>query len=362
MKTSKPNRRRRLQIGVIAVVVIICAAIGYHFLGPSHAATSYISSEGESGTVASPAVVGSDTVASNGKYVKFGTTAVADPVIMAAGDISCPSSYLKDSVDCHQTETSALLAGATSILTLGDNQYENNQLPSYLTTFNLSWGKYKSKIHPGIGNHEYQDPAGAAQGYFDYFNGQGVATGPAGARGKGYYSFNVGTWHMIELNANCAIPNTVGDIGTAGCAKGSPQEKWLVADLAANTAKCTLAFWHEPRFSSGGHGNFATVAPFWDDLYAAHADVVLGGHDHNYERFAPQTPAGVASPTGISEFIVGTGGRDFDTLGTRRANSQAFQANVFGVLKMTLHPTGYDWQFLPEAGGSFTDSGSASCT
>ncbi len=185
--------------------------------------------------------------------------------------------------------------------------------------------------------------------YFDYF---GAA---AGDPKTGYYSYELGTWHIIVLNSECK------DVG--GCDSGSPQEKWLRADLAANPAACTLAYWHKPLFSSGGaHGNDLTVKALWQALYEANADVIVGGHDHDYERFAPQQPDGAADPArGIREFVVGTGGKNHRPFGPPIRNSEVRDATAFGVLKVTLKPGGYDWQFIPEAGKSFTDSGTGAC-
>jgi 3',5'-cyclic AMP phosphodiesterase CpdA len=163
-----------------------------------------------------------------------------------------------------------------------------------------------------------------------------------------------GRWHLIALNSNCS------DVG--GCGVGSPQEKWLKADLAANKALCTLAYWHHPRFSSALHGDNPDSDAFWQDLYAAGVELILNGHDHDYERFAPQTPAAVADPKrGIREFVVGTGGRNFYPFKQIRANSERRDNKTFGVLSLTLHPTGYDWKFLPVTSQTFTDSGSNVC-
>jgi len=271
-------------------------------------------------------------------------------VIAAAGDISCDPGNSKSTTSCHQSETSNLLlnAGLAGVLTLGDNQYDDNTLAKYLQMFDPSWGRAKALIRPGIGNHEYLDPAGGASGYFDYF---GTA---AGARGKGYYSFDIGTWHIIALNSNCS------QVG--GCGTGSTQEQWLKADLAAHPTTCTLAFWHHPRFSSGQHGSNSAYDVFWRDLYAVGADVVLNGHDHVYERFAPQNPSAAPDPRGIREFIAGTGGKNHYGFVSVQPNSEVRNGTTFGVLKMTLHPSGYDWRFVNDAtSGSFTDSGSDAC-
>ena len=211
-----------------------------------------------------------------------------------------------------------------------------------------------SITHPVPGNHEYQasngtdcDGSGTASGYFRYF---GAA---AGDPADGYYSYDVGTWHLIALNSNCPA--------VGGCSARSPEEQWLRADLAAHAAQCTLAYFHYPRFSSSG--DIKGSSAFWVDLYAAGADVVLSAHKHNYERFAPQDPNGSADPNrGIREFVVGTGGKSYQGFkSTPDPNSEVRDAGVFGVLELTLHPGRYDWQFVPVAGKSFFDSGSTSC-
>jgi hypothetical protein len=202
-----------------------------------------------------------------------------------------------------------------------------------------------------LGKHE-----GGWAGYFDYFNGKGAVDGPAGPRGKGYYSFDVGSWHLIALNSNCT--NVPG-----GCGAGSEQERWLRADLAAHPTQCTLAYWHHPRFSSGHDGSWTSVQALWQALYDAHADVALVSHSHNYERFAPLSAGGDANrERGIRQFVVGTGGAFFTGgLDTRIAHSEVAQNDTFGVLMLTLHQSSYDWRFVPTAGRTFTDSGSGSC-
>jgi hypothetical protein len=288
--------------------------------------------------------------------------ATADPVIAAAGDIACsPSSqYYKGgngtSDRCRQKYTSNLLvnAGLSAVITLGDNQYDTAKLSSFNQVFDPTWGRFKAIMHPGLGNHEYLT-SGAA-GYFDYFNGIGNQTGAAGNRSQGYYSFNVGSWHLISLNTNdgCTI---------VACGAASAQEKWLRTDLATYPAACTLAYWHAPRFSSGYSGNNTYTQALWQDLYNVGADVVLSGHSHDYERFAPQDASGKLNrATGIREFVVGTGGAFFTSLSSSpKPNSEVRQNNTFGVLKLTLHPTSYDWKFFSESGKKYTDSGTGLC-
>ncbi|MDX6647459.1 MAG: hypothetical protein QOK40_3186, partial [Miltoncostaeaceae bacterium] len=206
-------------------------------------------------------------------------TAGGDPVIAAAGDIACdPSSGDFAGGNgvagaCRQGATADLLGSAplAAVLALGDSQYESATASGYARSFDPSWGRYRGLIRPAVGNHEYLTSGAAA--YFDYFGGA------AGSRASGYYSHDVGAWHLIALNSNCS---RVG-----GCGPGSAQERWLRADLAAHPARCTLAYWHHPRFSSGPHGSTASMAPIWTALVEGGADVVLSGHDHDYERFAP---------------------------------------------------------------------------
>jgi hypothetical protein len=251
--------------------------------------------------------------------------------------------------ECHMKATSDLLGtiDPDKILVLGDSQYENAAFSKYAGSFTPTWGRFKAKMRPAIGNHEYL--TSGAGGYFQYFGAS------AGDPSKGYYSWDLGDWHLIALNSECShIPG--------GCSATGAQVAFIKADLAAHPATCTLAYWHEPRFSSGNHGDNAGVGPLWDALYAGGADVILNGHDHTYERFAPMNPAGTADAAkGIREFVAGTGGRSHYAIHARRATSQVANGDTFGVLKMTLHATGYDWQFVPEPGKTFADSGSGTC-
>jgi hypothetical protein len=285
----------------------------------------------------------------------------SDPVIAAAGDIACaPNDPNFNNGNgtanwCRQRDTAKLLTGTglSKVITLGDNQYENGERVNYESVFESTWGVAKASIRPSAGNREYN--TSAASGYFDYFNGVGVFGGPAGDRGKGYFSFDVGTWHLIALNSNCS---SVG-----GCYAGSAQEQWLRADLAAHRNTCTLAYWHHPLFTSGQTGNSTNVRPLFQALYDNNAEAVLTGHDHDYERFAPQTPTGAADAArGIREFVAGTGGESHHPFSYGMlANEQVRNDNTFGVLRLTLHPASYDWKFQPIAGQSFTDSGSTAC-
>ena len=277
-----------------------------------------------------------------------------DPVVVAVGDAVCGAGTPAGTPCKHATVASVITGlNPNAVLLLGDNVYENATLNDYNTYYHPTYGAFKSITWPSAGNHEYNTPN--ASGYYDYFNGVGVSTGRAGDRSKGYYSFNIGTWHLIALNSNCSA------IG--GCGAGSPQETWLRADLAASTASCTLAYWHHPRFSSGSHGNNTVVQPLWQALYDFGAELILGGHDHDYERFEPQTPAGVADNVkGIRTFVVGTGGKEQGVFSTIRANSVVRSRTSYGALKLTLKAAGYDWQFVPIPGNTLADAGSATCS
>ena len=232
------------------------------------------------------------------------------------------------------------------MFTLGDNVYGDGSAQQYNDFYDPTWGRHKARTMPVPGNHDYDTPN--ATGYFDYF---GAA---AGDPDKGYYSYDLGDWHIITLNTECS------EIG--GCAPTSPQGLWLQTDLAASPGDCTLALMHKPRFSSGPHGNSSSTDDLWQILYDAGADVVLSGHDHHYERFAPQDGAGVLDPlNGIRQFVVGTGGTNLRPLETIQANSEISNSVTHGVLKLTLNATSYDWEFVPIAGQTFTDSGSAAC-
>jgi len=279
-------------------------------------------------------------------------------VVVAAGDIACdPDSRSfhggKGTPDwCHMEKTAELAKGEhpTAVLMLGDAQYESGRLDAFQRSYDKSWGTFKQVVHPVVGNHEYHSDA--ARAYWEYF---GQAAGPAG---KGYYAFELGGWHLIALNSNCSH---------VSCAPGSEQEKGLKSELAAHPHECTLAFWHAPRFSSGLHGDTTAFAAFWHDLYESGADVVLNGHDHDYERFAPQTPGGVRNEErGIREFVVGTGGKNLrgfarSTPFHRNPNSEALQAVTFGVLRLDLYPTGYHWKYVAEDAKAFSDEGWGSC-
>lgn len=325
----------------IAATIISCSTT---VAGPGVDAN--VSPEGgsvDSGTAASDAEVDSGSEAGADSTAGDGASPLS-VVIAAAGDIS-------DSALGKQQKTSDLIFGKgyDGVLLLGDNQYESGSLSDYNQYFEPTWGRFKSTTYPVPGNHEYG--TSNASGYYSYFGSR------AGDATKGYYSFDLGDWHLIALNTND------NNCGFVSCSASSAQVTWLKADLQKNTKKCTLAFWHHPRFNSGAsHGNFTAAQAIWDELYAAGADVVLNGHEHIYERFDPQDPAGVAdAQKGIRQFTVGTGGRAFYSIGTAKPNSVVRRNDTYGVLKMTLKTASYDWEFVPIAGSTFSDKGTGQC-
>jgi hypothetical protein len=263
-------------------------------------------------------------------------------VLVGAGDIA----------DCSNDndEATALLLDSlvqdtlpVVVFTAGDNAYNDGSASQFASCYHPTWGRHKARTRPAPGNHDYR--TSGASGYFGYFGGA------AGDPSRGYYSFDAGDAHVIMLNSEADMD------------AGSAQEQWLRADLAADTAHCTIAIWHHPRFNSGSHhGNSTGTGPLWDALYDGDADVVIVGHEHTYERFAPQTPAGVADPArGLRQFVVGTGGKSHYDFGTPLATSEVRNATTYGVLKLTVDADSYAWEFVPVAGQTFTDSGSTAC-
>ena len=268
----------------------------------------------------------------------------ATGMLLAAGDIA----GCEDPAIAQNAEATARLLETMpgTILALGDLAYEEGSAAEYATCYDPRWGRLKARTQPATGNHEYETPGAA--GYFDYF-------GPiAGEPGAGYYSFDVGGWHIIALNSNCAL------IG--GCRRGSPEEQWLRADLRTHPALCTLAYWHHPRFVSGRDGGSESVAGLWDALYEAGADVVLSGHEHFYERLTPLDPQGnLDLDRGIRSFVVGTGGRSHHEFDAILPASEVRDNQTFGVLALTLYPASYTWQFVPAGDSGFSDSGAGTC-
>ena len=239
-----------------------------------------------------------------------------------------------------------------TVFAAGDLAYERGSAAEFRDCYGPTWGRFKDRTRPTLGNHEYGLP-GPATAYFQYWGPQ------AGPAGKGYYSYDLSAWHIVALNTNC------GATGVGGCGPGSPQETWLREDLAAHPNACILAYGHHALFSSGvlrSHAVHPELKQLWQDLYAAHADLILAGHEHSYERFAPQDPEGHAdSDRGIREIVVGTGGRSHDLLGFPLPNSEVRNWTAYGVIKLTLGPGKYTWEFIPADGASFRDSGSGAC-
>jgi hypothetical protein len=289
-------------------------------------------------------------------------------IIAAAGDIACdPRSALfqaegPSACGMKQTQRVVSRIGPDAILTLGDNQYVCGAYRAFERSFDATWGRFGPLLHPTPGDHEYmtEETGGSpcsimpdARGYFRYFQDRAISSA-----GDSWYSFDLTsgtgtTWHIVSLNSNCP------QVG--GCTVGSPEELWLRRDLAAHPTQCALAYFYNPRFSSGNHGDDPDMGPFWDDLYRAGVDIVLNGHSHDYERFARQTPSGRRSAFGIRELVVGTGGIGLHGIEALQPQSQVFSATTLGVLRLHLGDNAYAWRFMPVDGGSFSDAGSNAC-
>jgi PKD repeat protein len=274
--------------------------------------------------------------------------------LVGAGDIAgCTSSY-------HDEQTATLVQDVISsspnvtVVVLGDNVYQGF-VGDYPNCYGPSWGKFKSRTRPAVGNHEYE--SGTANPHFDYFNGVGSVNGPAGKRGEGWYSYDVGKWHIVVLNVNSTF---------VGTRTGSPQMTWLKNDLAATAQPCILAYWHHPRYYSVKSGSIPAPdgyhLDFWKELYATGTDLILNGHSHIYERFAPQTPTGVVDlERGVRQITAGTGGSTGAVMNVIHPNSEVVNGITFGVIKLTLDDGRYAWEFLPESGKTFTDKGVGIC-
>ena len=285
----------------------------------------------------------------NAKHDTSAKTAATNTyTLIGAGDIaSCK--------DLSGAEATAKLIESIpgEVFAAGDLAYEKGTAEEFKNCYDKTWGRFKNRTHPAPGNHEFYGSKDGSP-YFDYWGKQ------AGEREKGYYSFDLGDWHIISLNTNCAAP------GLGGCGPGSPQDVWLQKDLAEHPKSCIAAFGHHALYSSGvlkSHAIHPELRQLWQDLYKAHADIVINGHEHSYERFAPQDPyANLDTKNGIREFVVGTGGRDHDPLGFPIANSEVRNAETYGVLKLTLNQGKYKWEFVPVAAeNAFTDSGEGTC-
>ncbi len=268
-------------------------------------------------------------------------------VLVGAGDIAGCSSLAGAAATAKLIEQ---IPG--TVFVAGDLAYNRGTAEEFSECYDTTWGKFKDRTRPAPGNHEYGSPGGRA--YFAYWGER------AGPRGKGYYSYDLGKWHVVALNTNCNAP------GVGGCGAGSEQEKWLKKDLEQHAKSCIVAYGHHALFSSGllkMHAVHTELRDLWRDLYAAHADLMLVGHEHSYERFAPQDPDGHLDPeNGIREIVVGTGGRSHYPLGQATPNSEQRNADTFGVLKLTLSPEKYTWEFIPVNGEEgFHDSGEGTC-
>jgi acid phosphatase type 7 len=262
----------------------------------------------------------------------------ATPVLVGAGDIARCG-------DREAEATAKLLDGiAGTVFTVGDNAYPKGREVDYSRCYDPTWGRHRNRTRPAPGNHDYETPQAAP--YYNYF---GDLAGPSG---RGYYSYNLGTWHIISLNSN-----------TNAYSWGKAQEDWLRKDLMENPTSCTLAYWHHPSFSSGNeHGNSPFMFALLKVLYQHGVSALISGHDHIYERFAPQDPEGKADPKGIRQFLAGTGGAPLYKIGSIKPNSEVRNIIAHGVLKFTLKPASYDWEFVPIAGQTFSDRGTASCS
>ncbi|ANZ38858.1 alkaline phosphatase [Lentzea guizhouensis] len=259
-----------------------------------------------------------------------------DPVFVGAGDIADSGSG--------DSATAALLDNIQgTVWTTGDNVYPDGTLSQFNSYYEPTWGRHKARTRPSPGNHDYH--TSGASGYYSYFGAQ------AGPSGRGYYSYDIGNWHIVSLNSNISM------------SAGSAQEQWLRQDLAASTKPCTAAYWHHPLFTSGAnHAPSTATRPLFQALYDYNADVVLFGHNHQYERFAPQNPSGALDTArGIRTFVAGMGGAGAYGFGTIKPNSEARNTGTRGVLKLTLHSNSFDWQFVPESGKTYTDSGTTNC-
>jgi PKD repeat protein len=279
----------------------------------------------------------------------------AGEVMIGAGDNGSCSSSSRDEQVANVIDSLVGVHPGAVVFPVGDVVYDKGTAAEFQNCYQPSWGRHKARSRPAVGNHEYETPN--AKGYFDYFNGVGVANGPAGDRTKGYYSYDLGKWHIVVLNSNNSFVPSTG---------GTAQDNWLKADLAATSQPCIMAYWHHARFASSRTSPLPSppsyTKAFWNALYNAGADLVVVAHQHFYERFAPQDPNGNADPVnGIRQFVVGTGGRSVTPMTVIRQNSQVMNGSTFGVLKLTLRNGSYDWEFIPIAGRTFRDSGTGNC-
>jgi 3',5'-cyclic AMP phosphodiesterase CpdA len=269
----------------------------------------------------------------------------APGVLLTAGDIA-DCDVDGDEATAKVLERLIQQAPKAVVAPLGDLVYPNGTLQRYRDCYAPNWGKYLNRTRAAQGNHDFAN--GNADGYYAYF---GQAAGP---KNKGYDSFDLASWRVIVLNSNCWA--------VGGCGPGSPQLEWLQKTLRDNPARCTLAYWHHPRYSSGLHGNFVDMDAVWDALVDAGVELVLSGHDHHFERFAPIGKQGQVDPIrGVRQFVVGTGGKSHYPALSVKPGSQVRNSTTFGVLRLSLTDGRYGWRFMPTAGQGFTDAGSGAC-
>ena len=326
---------RSVALGAVAFCATLILLFGFsNFV--SRSAGGPAATTGASGTQPAPSASGSARTASTSAPAP---SASSDPVLVGAGDIA----------DC-ELDSGAATANlldtiAGTVFTAGDNAYPDGSAANFRDCYAPTWGRHLDRTRPAAGNHEWETKD--LGGYFDYFGAR------AAPDGESWYSYDLGAWHVIVLDSDCTL--------VGGCGPGSAQGGWLDADLRASSAVCTLAIWHHPRFSSGEHGSDTSVWPFWDALYRAGADVVVNGHDHDYERFGPQDPAGREDKArGMRQFVVGTGGAVLRGFPTVAAHSEVRLNASHGVIRFVLHPGTYEWSFIPSSGDA-GDSGSEDC-
>jgi acid phosphatase type 7 len=327
---------------VLALVMTACTAITPTFSAPTLGVSEQSTSTATHSPTGTPSATASSTPSPSPTQTPTPSPSpTPTPVIfIGAGDIGVCGTDTSE-------QTAAILDGypQAAIFTAGDNAYGSGTRAEFRSCFDPTWGRHKDRIRPVPGNHDYINPGAAA--YYEYF---GEA---AGEPGKGYYSYDLGDWHIVALNSLC------GEVG--GCGIGSAQEQWLRADLTASDKRCTLAYMHYPRWSSGLAGGRGTVSGLVRALVDHGVEVLVSGDDHNYERFAPQNGDGQADPNGIRQFVAGTGGALLRVFSTPQPNSEVRHTGTYGVLKFNLLPDRYSWEFIPVNGQSFSDSGSDIC-
>lgn len=293
---------------------------------------------GGAAAVAAVIAVGRPWSPDTGRPAASATEAVT---VLAAGDVArCAAQDDEATAELVESQTGAVVLG------LGDLAYPNGAVEDFTRCYEPSWGQFSERTYAVPGNHEYRTSDAAP--FFDYFGER------AGERGEGWFSLDLGSWHLVALNSNC---------DHVGCRKGSAQERWLRSDLERHAGQCTLAFWHAPRFSSGArHGGTTSVEDLWQALLDHDVEMLLAGHEHLYERTAPLDAEGkVDRSQGVRTFVVGTGGGQLYELAEPVHGSEVAFSDTHGVLRLTLRSSGYDWEFLPGTPGGSTDAGSAEC-